>query len=145
MKRCASGALVAFMPLSVPLDHLARPERQAAEEDELGETRAVLEVAARRCAALAGLKPIGMMAGHAGDGLRRTLVVAVQFQREQARQPVSYGCIQAEALCFRPEPFTRFCIYGFIALIEAGAIFALGLTMEARIRRRSYAPDWQSR
>jgi hypothetical protein len=67
--------------------------------------------------------------------------------REYAHvQRVTNACLQAEAICiFRPEPFTRFCIYGFIALIEAFALFALGLRMEERIRRRSYASEWQSR
>ncbi|OFW20770.1 MAG: hypothetical protein A3G21_22730 [Acidobacteria bacterium RIFCSPLOWO2_12_FULL_66_21] len=61
-------------------------------------------------------------------------------------QRVTDACIQAERVCsFRPEPFTRFCLYGFIALLEAFALFALGLAVEERMRRRSYAREWQAR
>lgn len=61
-------------------------------------------------------------------------------------QRVTNACLTAEKICsFRPEPFTRFCIYGFIALLEAFALFVIGLWIEERIRRRSYAAEWQSR
>lgn len=61
-------------------------------------------------------------------------------------QRVTNACLESGVICsFRPEPFTRFCIYGFIALIEAFGLFVLGLAIEERMRRRSYASDWQSR
>jgi len=54
------------------------------------------------------------------------------------------ACLDAGRICsFHPEPFTRFCIYGFIALIEAFALFAIGLAIEERKRRNSYAPEWR--
>ena len=61
-------------------------------------------------------------------------------------QRFTNGCLEVGRVCaFRPEPFTRFCIYGFIALAQAFALFAAGLVIEERIRRRSYAAEWQER
>ena len=61
-------------------------------------------------------------------------------------QRVTNACLEAERVCsFQPEPFTRFCIYGFIALAQAFVLFIVGLSMEERIRRRSYASEWQAR
>ena len=85
MNGCASGTLVAFMPSASHFITLPGPQRERAEQHELGEPRAVLEVAARRRAALAGLQPVGVVPRHARDRLRRALVRAVQLQRQQAR------------------------------------------------------------
>jgi hypothetical protein len=53
-------------------------------------------------------------------------------------------CLDAGFVCW-PEPsaFTRFAIYAFIALIEVIALFSLSLRVEAKMRRRGYAPEWQ--
>ena len=61
-------------------------------------------------------------------------------------QRATNACLEAGRVCaFRPEPFTRFCIYGFIALAQAFVLFVAGLSIEERIRRRSYASEWQAR
>jgi hypothetical protein len=61
-------------------------------------------------------------------------------------QRVTNACLEAGRVCaFKPEPFTRFCIYGFIALLQAFVLFVVGLSIEERIRRRDYASEWQGR
>ena len=42
-----------------------------------------------------------------------------------------------------PAPFIRFAIYGGIGLAEVAALFALGLWVEERRRRRLLDPDWR--
>ena len=62
----------------------------------------------------------------------------VEIERATAR------CLQAGIICsFSPEPFTRFAIYGLIGLLQASAVFALGLKVEEYRRQRSYAPEWR--
>jgi hypothetical protein len=54
------------------------------------------------------------------------------------------ACLDAGVPCW-PEPssFTRFAIYAFVGLGEVLALFLLSLKMEARGRRRDYAPEWR--
>ena len=59
-------------------------------------------------------------------------------------QQVIQGCIAAEAVCrFHPEPFTRFCVYGFIALAQAFLLFMAGAAIEGRIENRAFAEQWR--
>ncbi len=57
---------------------------------------------------------------------------------------VTQACLEAGTVCW-PEPgaFTRFAIYASIGMIEIFALFTLGLFVEERVRRRSYAKEWQ--
>ena len=53
-------------------------------------------------------------------------------------------CIDAGVPCFpTPDAFTRFAIYAFIALFEVMALFSISIRVEARRRRRDYAPEWR--
>jgi hypothetical protein len=54
------------------------------------------------------------------------------------------ACLDAGYTCW-PEPsaFTRYAIYAFIALFQTFGIFLWSLRVEARIRRRNYAPEWR--
>jgi hypothetical protein len=82
----------------------------------------------------------------AGAGVVFVACIALIGREYVHVQRVTNACLQAEVVCaFRPEPFTRFCVYGFIALIEAFALFVIGLRIEERVRRRAYAAEWQSR
>jgi hypothetical protein len=61
-------------------------------------------------------------------------------------QRVTNTCLEAGKVCsFEPEPFTRFCIYGFIALAQAFGLFVLGLSIEERMRQRAYGSEWRER
>ena len=53
-------------------------------------------------------------------------------------------CLDQGFVCW-PEPsaFTRYAIYAFIALFEVIVLFSLSLRVEAKIRRRGYAPEWR--
>jgi hypothetical protein len=54
------------------------------------------------------------------------------------------ACLEAGETCFPvPSAFTRFAIYAFVGLIEVFILFSISLTVEERLRRRSYAPEWR--
>lgn len=57
---------------------------------------------------------------------------------------VTRDCLDAGYTCW-PEPgaFTRYAVYAAIAMIEVFALFTLSLRVEAKIRRRGYAPEWR--
>jgi hypothetical protein len=57
---------------------------------------------------------------------------------------IAQRCLDQGFACW-PEPsaFTRYAIYSFIALFEVMVLFSLSLTVETRIRRRGYAPEWR--
>ena len=53
-------------------------------------------------------------------------------------------CFADGVVCFpAPSAFTRFAIYAFIALVETVIVFSVSLTVETRVRRRGYAPEWR--
>ena len=57
---------------------------------------------------------------------------------------ITNECLEAGTTCFpQPSAFARFAIYAFIALVQVFALFGLGLFIEERVRRRSYAREWQ--
>ncbi len=53
-------------------------------------------------------------------------------------------CLDAGFVCW-PEPsaFTRCAIFAFIGLVQVFGLFSLGLMIDERVRRRSYAPEWR--
>ena len=54
------------------------------------------------------------------------------------------ACIDAGVPCFpHPDAFTRFAVYAFIGLFEVIALFSLSLSVERRVRRRGYDPQWR--
>ena len=66
--------------------------------------------------------------------------------RESAElQRLMQRCFDAGFLICWPEPsaFTRYAIYATIALLEVFALFSVSLTIERRVRRRGYAPEWR--
>ena len=59
-------------------------------------------------------------------------------------QRLTGQCIAAESVChFFPEPFTRFGIYGFIAMAQSFLLFALGAWIEGRLDNRAFAKEWR--
>ena len=54
------------------------------------------------------------------------------------------ACLEQGYTCF-PEPsaFARFGTYAATGLLQIFAIFSLSLTVERRMRRRDYAPEWR--
>ena len=53
-------------------------------------------------------------------------------------------CMDAGYYCFpSPTAFSRYSIYAFIALFEVFALFTASLSVEQRIRRSGYDPEWR--
>ena len=53
-------------------------------------------------------------------------------------------CMDAGYFCFpTPTSFSRYSIYAFIALFQVFALFTISLSVEQRIRRRGYDPEWR--
>jgi hypothetical protein len=54
------------------------------------------------------------------------------------------ACLAQGFTCWPdPSAFARYSIYAGIAMVEVIALFSISLTVEARIRRRGYAPEWR--
>lgn len=54
------------------------------------------------------------------------------------------ACIEAGTTCWpTPTAFSRFAIYAFIALADVIALFTISTSVDARRRRRDYAPEWR--
>lgn len=59
-------------------------------------------------------------------------------------QRFTNSCVELEIACsYHPEPFTRFVVYGCIALVQVFALFLIGWRVEDRIRQREVAPEWR--
>lgn len=79
-----------------------------------------------------------------GAGLIFVGAIVMIFREYVEIQRVTMRCLQAGIVCsFSPEPFTRFAVYGLIALVEACSLFAISVMVEQRIRRRTAAPNWR--
>jgi hypothetical protein len=53
-------------------------------------------------------------------------------------------CLDAGLTCWpQPSAFSRYAIYAAIGLLEVIGLFLVSLTVERRMRRRRYAPEWQ--
>jgi hypothetical protein len=53
-------------------------------------------------------------------------------------------CFDEGFVCFpNPPAFTRYAIYGFIALFEVIVLFLVSLKVETKMRRRGYDPQWR--
>jgi hypothetical protein len=57
---------------------------------------------------------------------------------------LAQACLDQGQVCW-PEPtaFSRYAIYAFIALVEVMVLFSVSLTVERKVRRRGYAPEWR--
>jgi hypothetical protein len=57
---------------------------------------------------------------------------------------MTQACLDAGTVCW-PEPsaFMRCAVYACIGMVQVFALFTLSLFVEERIRRRSYAREWQ--
>ena len=57
---------------------------------------------------------------------------------------ITKACLEAGTVCWpQPSAFTRFAVYGFVALVEVFAVFSLSLWVEERRRSRDYDPEWR--
>ena len=59
-------------------------------------------------------------------------------------QAFTNRCVELEIACaYHPEPFTRFCLYAAIALVQVFTLFVIGWKIEDRLRQREVAPEWR--
>lgn len=56
---------------------------------------------------------------------------------EQCVAETGFECV------FDPSPFSRFAVYAGIALLQAFAVFLIGIKADERKRSRDYAPEWR--
>ncbi|MCU1382890.1 MAG: hypothetical protein JWL71_1587 [Acidobacteria bacterium] len=84
---------------------------------------------------------LGNIAGSAvifGSALVLIIRESVEIDR------ITRGCLDAGYTCFAtPSAFARYAIYAFIALFEVFALFTVSLSVEQKIRRRGYDPEWR--
>lgn len=53
-------------------------------------------------------------------------------------------CLALEIACsYKPEPFTRFFLYGGIAMVQVFVLFVIGWRIEDRLRQGEVAPEWR--
>jgi hypothetical protein len=59
-------------------------------------------------------------------------------------QRLTNHCLAVETVCrFHPDPFTRFCIYGFIGMAQASVLFGVGGWREKRLENRAFGKEWR--
>ena len=65
--------------------------------------------------------------------------------RESAElDAIGRRCLDAGYYCFpSPSAFSRYAIYAFIALFEVFALFTISLSVEQKVRRQDYDPEWR--
>jgi len=65
--------------------------------------------------------------------------------RESAElDAIGRRCLDAGYYCFpSPSAFSRYAIYAFIALFETFALFTVSLSVEQKVRRSDYDPEWR--
>jgi len=84
---------------------------------------------------------LGNLAGSVvvfGAALALILRESVELDR------LTRACMEAGYYCFpNPTSFSRYAIYAFIALFEVFALFTISLSVEQRIRRSGYDPEWR--
>jgi hypothetical protein len=65
--------------------------------------------------------------------------------RESAElDAIGRRCLDAGYYCFpTPSAFSRYAIYAFIGLFEVFALFTISLSVEQKVRRSGYDPEWR--
>lgn len=79
-----------------------------------------------------------------GAGLIAAAVLLFIWREHLELAQVRASCAEANVACrIRPPDFHRYAIYGGIGFAEVMGVFAVGLSIEERARRRTRAPEWR--
>jgi hypothetical protein len=79
-----------------------------------------------------------------GTGITFGWGIAMILREHIELDRIVQRCFADGYVCFpTPSAFTRFAVYAFIALIETAIVFSVSLSVENRVRRRGYAPEWR--
>jgi hypothetical protein len=90
---------------------------------------------------LKGQSILGNIAGSAVI-FAAALVLIIRESVEIDR--LTRACLDNGYTCFpNPSGFARYAIFAFIALFEVFALFTVSLSVEHRVRRRGYDPEWR--
>ena len=80
----------------------------------------------------------------AGTALIFGSALALILRESVELDGIARKCLDAGYTCFpSPSAFMRYAIYAFIALIEVFALFTVSLSIEEKIRRSGYDPEWR--
>jgi hypothetical protein len=80
----------------------------------------------------------------AGTAVIVTVAVGLIGRESVQLDRLVRACLDNGIICApSPSAFTRYAIYVVVAFIEIMALFTYSLSVEARIRRRGYAPEWR--
>jgi hypothetical protein len=79
-----------------------------------------------------------------GIGLIAIAAIASIVREQSDIQKALLKCAAAGKPCIvQPAPFTRFAVYGCLAMFDVAVLFVLSLWIEERRRRRLLAPEWR--
>jgi hypothetical protein len=80
----------------------------------------------------------------AGTGVIVAAAIGLIGRESVQLDRLAQACFDSGVICVpSPGAFTRYAIYAVIAFIEIMALFTYSLSVEARIRRHGYAPEWR--
>jgi hypothetical protein len=90
------------------------------------------------------LKAQPILGNLAGTVIIFGAAIALIMREHVELERLAQACLDQGQVCW-PEPsaFARYAIYAFIALFEVMVLFSVSLSVERRVRRRGYAPEWR--
>jgi hypothetical protein len=90
------------------------------------------------------LKGQPILGNLAGTAVIFGAAIALIMREHIELDRLARDCLDRGFAC-RPEPsaFARDAIYAFIALAGAMVLFCVSLTVERKVRRRGYDPEWR--
>jgi hypothetical protein len=90
------------------------------------------------------LKSQALLGNIAGSAFLFAAALVLIIRESVEIDRITRACLESGYTCFPvPAAFIRYAIYAFIALFEVFALFTISLSVEHRIRRRGYDPEWR--
>ena len=70
--------------------------------------------------------------------------IALIMREHVELERAALQCLDQGFTCWPvPSAFMRYAVYAFIGLFEVMLLFSASLSVERRLRRRGYAPEWR--